>query len=105
MTDRLCLTTSLPCPPWCSLPRGHGFDQADGDLLTRAHTAAEVELHGPARVGVMALETAADTDGPVVSVMAPTIYIEADGDFTGPQAREIAAALLNAADAWDTARV
>ncbi len=42
--DRLTIPTSLPCPAWCTQPDGHGFDQADVEYLTRAHTAAVSEL-------------------------------------------------------------
>jgi hypothetical protein len=34
-------TTTLPCPPWCTLPPGHGFDMeepCDPTLLHRWHT-------------------------------------------------------------------
>jgi len=105
------IPTSLPCPSWCTRPAGHGFDQADVEYLTRAHTAAVTQLEiisvegfsSHVTVGIMSVENAVDVDGPVADLGDPNVYLDADGDFTGVHARQIAAALLNAADVWDEA--
>jgi len=111
MSGRQTLTTSLPCPEWCTLPDGHAFDDGLGGELSREHTAAvaEVELpwsdayHGRAKVAVVAVENAYHPDGPV-NRSAPVVYVQMSGGaLSGSDARRIAAALLDAADVWDTA--
>lgn len=38
LDDATIPTTAIPCPPWCVLPTGHGFESlTHEDLLMRTH--------------------------------------------------------------------
>lgn len=109
-----CKTPSPPpCPSWCQLPAGHGFDSTtfDNGHLARFHERPIsswkwTPRHSPqpqaASVAITAMEIAEGNDGPVLECQPPTVSVTTDGlDVTGPQARQLAASLLDAADAWD----
>lgn len=93
-------TTALPCPAWCKLQPGH-------EML---HMPGGVERHhswtfgaAPLTVEISDYETADDVEGPVTTVertmvLAPGIE---DRNLASAEARQLAAALLNAADALD----
>ncbi len=83
--DRLTIPTSLPCPPWCTEPAGHGFTSADDEYLTREHEAIVARFEfGDGRirwwvtVGVMGTEHATDAGGPVTEATVPLVYLEGD---------------------------
>ncbi len=98
--------TPLPCPTWCTAPAGHGFDSHDtgaGDLW-RCHTRALTPDVAPFSVELVSTETAVTNSGPVVDASPVEVSVYVDGDaVTASQARELAAALDLAADAWDVA--
>jgi len=61
---------------------------------------------GAVAIGLVADETALSDSGPVVTTEAPTVFLSSDdfgrpSRYTGPELRQIAAAVLNAADEWD----
>jgi hypothetical protein len=72
----------LTCPSWCAAPDGHGWE----------HYGRDWSVHDVA-IGLVAEGAHA----------APLVWVSPDGggSFSGPQARQLAAALLNAADEWD----
>lgn len=94
-------TTALPCPAWCELQTGH-------ELL---HMPGGVERHhtwtfgaAPLTVEITDYETADVAEGPATTVertmlLAPCIE---DRNLSSAGARQLAAALLNAADALDS---
>jgi hypothetical protein len=116
MTTTLNLaTTPLPCPTWCTQPRGHGFDgelPGGSRVLIRNHetTLATIATTGPdgretnAYVDIYAEETAASNDGPILSSGDPHIVVDGEcTHLTGREARRLAEALVAAAEARDEA--
>jgi len=106
-------TSGLPCPSWCDLPAGHGFDSIDGDgSLWRAHQRVFrdfefCDLDGnrfSVRVWMSEAQNASSDEGPVLGRLPLEITADRTEGLTGPQARQVAAALLDAADAWDEAQ-
>jgi len=87
------------CPPWCTLPAGHGFYGIEpSGAVVRVHEQLDA---GDVGVFLIAQETAATDEGPVLTTV---LRIELDlgtRRVTGPDARQLAAALLNSADEWD----
>jgi hypothetical protein len=101
------IRTLAPCPPWCALPVGHGFDQI-GDDLHRFHrwevASVDTAEGGAAAISltVESLESGQRTEAPTRTPLSVCVYGYLEGDdLTGPEARKLAAALLNAADEWD----
>ncbi len=108
-----------PCPTWCNMPAGHGWDSADRDAETdtiyRGHGSApfgegghvwlwlEEQAEVPAGLGE---DEHGFWDGtllgePGPSSVAPgrsTISIDREDDMTITEARALAAALVEAAD-------
>jgi phosphotransacetylase len=54
-----------------------------------------------ADVLLTAMEEAASDDGVILHIDKPEITVYADCVLEGPQAHQLAVALLNAADTWD----
>jgi hypothetical protein len=104
MIDYRITPTILGCPTWCGLPYGHGFASVDyaGNLM-RCHARGFGE--GVGSVELTSTEIAAGDDGPIdpTAPLELGIWVNNPGDnqLTGPQARRLAAALMQAADAWD----
>jgi hypothetical protein len=107
------MTTTVDCPAWCTEPAGHPMEAETGGWPIRHHfrEGAELQTLGygglPRDVAVClsAIEIAASDIGPVLDMTDLVIEISGyeEGDpMTGPQARQLAAELLNAADEWDT---
>ena len=100
--------TSLPCPPWCAMRPGHGFDSTSWEgNLARVHSRTIGD--GYASVDLVQLETAAGPGGPVDKSEPPdlTVWIggeSCDKPLSGAQARELAVLLVRAADVWETTR-
>jgi hypothetical protein len=97
----------MPCPDWCSLPAGHSYDSLTNEgLLLRFHETAS---RGTDAVSIIlaAEETATTDQGPVVALAEPRFHLHADDvrpertQLTGPELRQLAATLLDAADEWD----
>ncbi len=75
--------TTLTHESWCT---DHSSDDGHEDCSTKR------------------IKLADGRDGPVTNCTAPVVYVDLSGDIlSGPDARRIAAALLDAADVWDTA--
>lgn len=102
MQDRSTVTERVPaCPPGCVEPAGHRYDSVlstDVDTAVRMHTLADdgalVSVHQEER---------RRGDG-VVELFPAHIFVSDDGEngeYTAPEARMLAAALLNAADKLD----
>ncbi len=116
-------TVDRPCPPWCKLPKGHGWDGAGADVggVSRGHGSAQLAEGEHWSVNLYLLECAPATmnfengiwDGEVVDAGASyfpggaLISLDEDGHggpmLTATEARRAAAALLNAADRLDAA--
>lgn len=101
-------TTTTPCPSWCEQPAGHGYDMGDCEGESRAHSRDLGNLFRSTGRLAVGLSLSAEEmvklgpDGVVVTLEPVQINLEADGNgLTGPQAREVAARLLAAADLWD----
>jgi len=105
--------TPLPCPDWCTLRTGHGFDNfapaEQGIFRYHERSIGHIEYtsyYGDARredVRLVGEEHAAGNDGPVTRTGRPYLDSPEMNGLTGPQARELAAALVEAADLWDEA--
>ncbi len=114
-------TVNRPCPDWCTLAPGHGWDGADIGTVTRGHGGilarterwtVELYLLEKADAQVVLDEhgrwediegqpgPSQYPDGPLIDIGPPAAGSEL---MTGPEARALAAALLEAADAWDKA--
>ena len=97
-------TTRLPCPPWCGLPAGHGFDpQLGDDPDFRCHQAslrlsAELEEGGQVHAVISAWEEMYP-DGRV-ELMSPAVDLDAvkTDRLTAAEARDVAVQLLGLAD-------
>jgi hypothetical protein len=106
-------TTTNPCPNWCTLPAGHGYDSEDNQTMYRGHEHEIGHLTGPsigtgnrvsAYVAVESLEALriTDTGMHVEETDPPHIVLDTkDYGLSGPQAREVARMLVEAADRWD----
>lgn len=95
------------------MPTGHGFcSLTNADTFLRFHehsllvkrwTSAQqdrgVTLH--VNIDMSDSESAATEVGPIVETFAPLVYVEVSSGMPGPQTRELAAKLLEAADLWD----
>ena len=92
-------TTSI-CPSWCTKEPGHDLPAMTALDPLRFHERGFGELAGGVEVNLSQIETMSPDAAP-----APvTIEVWARDDLTGPEASQVAAALLDAADAWDKAR-
>jgi hypothetical protein len=95
---------TLPCPWWCALPPGHGFDSVDPQgWLVRGHEYRYDVPGSPVGATLGADEYALPANGHVVPLLdVPFVLVSADyTQLTGPQARQLAMCLWRAADAWD----
>lgn len=89
-------TTTNPCPAWCEDKPGHGYESGDHTCESRAHSRDFGD------VSILAEEFLTYTeDGMTLRIEAPTIFVDEGQGLTGPQARQLAAKLLAAADMWD----
>lgn len=73
-------------------------------LLLRNHEGRDWST-GDVAIGLASDETALSDAGPVATIEAPMVWVLSDdtssGRHTGPELRQLASALLNAADEWD----
>ncbi len=90
-----------PCPRWCGLPPGHGYDSVDHNgAMIRSHEMVVAESFGVA-VSLVQSETAGDQ----ICTPDPELHVYAeDTPLTGSQARQLAGWLLIAAGEWEEAR-
>ena len=88
MSDRT--YTLPPCPAWCELDDGHGWDLNDPGVRTHSrHLSEHVHLS-------LLEDVAANPPN------APAVWVNVDPhDMTAAQVRMLAAELLNAADELD----
>ena len=101
--------STLPCPPWCSLPPGHHFGGTDprSGMEVRGHGLSigrvpVVDLwDGRTRgcyVDIESSEHAVGPDGPVVSTEPARVMVDGPGCGMNPQqARQVARYLEEAA--------
>ncbi len=95
------VATSLPCPAWCSLPEGHGFEARPGGLL-RVHRQRMGER--PTHVALETYERAATAAGPTdlgADASATLVRVQfphASGYLSPRGARALAAMLTAAVD-------
>ena len=95
-----------PCPPWCELLPDHPWDDELGHELVRTHTQGFGEVAGASVELALIERTTNDNTAPVEFVGGSLIWLDLDHHFDGmsaAQSRQVAAALLNAADALDGA--
>lgn len=87
-----------PCPSWCALPAGHGYDSYDTDGRThyRFHTAPE---GGP---GPLVESMESYNDGAVTLTDPKVDVMQKTEALTAEEARSNAAQLLAAADLLDS---
>lgn len=90
--------SSVPCPPWCSLPAGHSYESIDREgWLYRYHSPAEDEIGTP-DVWVSVEERMRPTaGGPEVERSHVSVHA-ADEDMSVDAARALSAAIARAAD-------
>ncbi|MEJ7636034.1 hypothetical protein [Aeromicrobium sp.] len=93
--------SEVDCPSWCQLPPGHRYDEdADGGLV-RWHEATSHQT-SRASVEVTQDELAIAPAGPIHrSAISAALYVDgnhAGERFTAEDCRDVAAALLAAAD-------
>lgn len=102
--------TDLDCPPWCDRPPGHGYTD-DGDGLRRIHTAILADLtRWSLVVMVDQTEHAAGPTGPILrhpehvaaAWLAPNSLTGDGTACTAADLRDLAAALVHAADKLDS---
>lgn len=102
--------TPPPCPSWCVLESGHGYDS----VLT-AHPATYMRFHelqigatggGGPRVMVTAEERADSVTGEmVVAEPVVTVFVsDGEADLDGDQASELAKHLFMAEQEWNRIR-
>ena len=87
-------TTTTPCPAWCTLEPGHGYDLARVDSDTRFHEHLFGEVDRGDRIAAAVALLAEENvtmggGGVVISVEAARLVLESDGKgLTADQARE-----------------
>ena len=92
--------SNVECPSWCTLPHT-GEWLLIGDEASRVHEAARTQI-GRMSVFVELYETAVEeNDWRIEQPQGVSIVIDAEGNLTPAEARQLAAGLLNAADALD----
>ena len=107
-------TTTHPCPNWCTEPPGHGYDSlVANDNLCRIHARMGDDVHVAGlngdrdytvSVDLVAMETATPDGAYVLEITPVALSISGyseGGEFAAASARQLAAALLNAADKYD----
>jgi len=102
-------TVNRPCPPWCELPTGHGWNDHGINVVGddgRGHGYTLGTIEGcDLSVGLSTFESSL-RGGP--STFSPVV-IEIDGrvgeEVTAKQARDLAAALMEAARIIEAATV
>jgi hypothetical protein len=104
-------TTANPCPDWCTLPAGHGYDSQDGSGMFRGHEHSTGWLREPSGDGTVSMFVAIESlealrstgSGVHVEVVDPPhISLDSnDGNMSSRQAREVARMLLEAAAKLD----
>ena len=113
MHDTDTLTPTLPCPAWCELPAGHPYESfLDDGQMRRYHVRTVVEnipTIGHEDLGALVqLSSAEDVPEDGEARLAPVsveVFGYEEGDRLTPgQARQVAAALVAAADECDRAR-
>ncbi len=108
--------TDLPCPDWCGQPSGHGFDSevsGGSGVLARWHEVSVGTIatrrpgsegeSGKVYVDLCSEELAASNAGPILPPgIAPHIVVDGESThLSSGEARQLAAALLLAADALE----
>jgi hypothetical protein len=108
-------TTTNPCPFWCTEPTGHGYDSiTPDDDLSRIHVGklgGPVVVHWRINNGVRDYEVNVDiasmeivtSDEKQLEITPATLSMDYQegSEFDSAQARQLAAALLDAADRFD----
>ncbi len=105
-------TTTMPCPAWCTMRPGHGWESGDVDEECRGHERKIATVVGcvPGVYGFATVYVSLDAEetltvdehGATSTLSQVDISLDTNGNgMTGPQAREVAAALVEAADLWD----
>ena len=109
-------STTLPCPAWCARPRGHGFGLEVDGRTWRGHHRQVASFKWPKPDRPSGLTTVTllveqgegstlDEEGVRLDVEPVEIVLDI-GEYatmTGPEARQLAAALLDDVDLWDVA--
>lgn len=95
------------CPAWCEFPPDHDLPEIDVErlaVLRREHSRVVLDGRGLAWIELFRLDLSLGVDGPTV-VGPNLVEVTSVGDDLSPaQARALAAALLDAADALDAPR-
>jgi hypothetical protein len=105
VTDSAVLPLSEPCPVWCRETEhgAHRFSVGDDVLFDlRRHTAATRASDGAWTVSTVAMD-ALEGGGMVRAQASISLDVHADLELSAADAREIAAALVNAAAMLDGA--
>lgn len=115
--SRMVQATPIPCPDWCKVRDSqdgthHGFAPTTAGGLIRDHV--QILGEGLTSVTIVLTEHAVTVEGPTIiandasdsdSDGVGVIYADIDdthiNPLTGPEARELAAMLTRAAEAWD----
>ena len=102
MRHEMDIRTSLPCPIWCRLDRGHPFAGEFEDGRQYRHHSRQ--LDAPDRLYLaISQEELRDGSDDSTAQRGPLVVDAAmdDGDLHSPDLRALAAAFLNAADELD----
>jgi hypothetical protein len=90
--------SSVPCPPWCSLPSGHSYESIDREgWLYRYHSPAQDEIGTPDVWVSVEERMRPGQNGPEVEISHVSVHA-ADEDMPVEKARALSAAIARAAD-------
>ena len=100
-------TINRPCPDWCEIQHGHGWEDhgiaVEGDD-GRGHSTTLETIEGcNLSVGLSTFETSLRGGPSTFTPIVIQIGGRVEEEVTAPQARQLAAALLKAAEAIDNA--
>jgi len=95
-----------PCPAWCTFPPDHDLPEREVDrthVVRREHTCVVFDVPGIAWVELFRLDLSMGADGPTIVGPHLVEVCSVGDDFSAANARQLAGALLRAAELVDLA--